>query len=179
MTTQEENSVRRAAFSSRSRETGDTPSPTDNPCAPGVAKRGDGFPDLRRNAGHAPAMERCIARHHRFLAAVARFSRERTTAGKWTPRAAAACLGLSASRFLERLARWRLIRRKPTDSREAELKVLCLMALTIAQRVELRPEDIARAADSLEGFHPELRALLRIHRHNDCCDPPTAKAPTP
>ncbi len=179
MMTQEENFARRAAFSWRSHQAGDTPSPTDNPGAPGVAQSADSFPDFGGNAGHSPAMGRCIARHRRLLAAVARFSRERAMAGSWTPRAAAAYLSLPAGRILERLARWRLICRKPTDSREAELKILYLMALTIAQRVELRPEAIARAADSLEDFHPQLRDLLRTHRHNDCFDQPTAKTPTP
>lgn len=128
-----------------------------------MSQGGDSFPGHRIIGLHSAAMGRCIARHRRLLAAVARFSRGRATAGNWTLRAAAACLGLSISRILERLARWRLIRRKPADSREAKQKILYLMALIVAQRVKLRPEEIARAADSLEGFHSDLRDLLRTH----------------
>jgi hypothetical protein len=120
--------------------------------------------DRAGDVSGSTAMARCIERHRRWHAAVTGLARNKAPAGSWTVRAIAAGLGLVVARALERLSRQRLIDRKPIDAREAEQKVLYLMAASIARTTELNPDETAAVGASVKKFKTELTDFLRAHR---------------
>jgi hypothetical protein len=121
---------------------------------------GFGLGEAVENPG--TVMARGIDRHRRLLAAIDRFSSKGPSNCR-TLRAAAAWLGLAVSRLLERSARRRLIQLKAVDGREAEQKVLYLIAAILARKMDLQPAEIADIATSVEEFRPMVADLLRRH----------------
>lgn len=107
-------------------------------------------------------MARSIYRHRRLLAAVDKFSCNRS-ANRWAARWVAFRLGLAVSRLLERAARRRLIELEAVDGCDANQKVLYLVAATLARKTELLPADVAEVEASVEAFRPDIAALLRKH----------------
>lgn len=163
MMTTHKDTIRQAAFSERSARVDKSPPVAGASSGTQIKQREHRFLDRTQPEGRPTAMARCVERHRRLLAAVARFSQSRAKAGGWNRRAAVACLGLSISWILERLARRRLFGRKPIDRREAEQKILYLIAAMLAQRMELRAKEIAMITASVREFHMDLNDLLRIN----------------
>lgn len=111
-------------------------------------------------ASHPGAMGRVIERHRRFLAAIDRLSRN-GAAKSWTPRAVFVRLALTVSRILERAARRRLVHQKAFNGHMAEQKILYLIAANMAQKMELRPAEIAEIVTSVEDFRRDISDLLQ------------------
>ncbi|MCA0016384.1 hypothetical protein LB561_14270 [Mesorhizobium sp. B292B1B] len=127
-----------------------------------TARRDDSGCHRARPANSPTAMARSIDRHRRLLAAVDKFSCNRS-ANRWAARWVAFRLGLALSRLLERAARRRLIELEAIDGCDANQKVLYLVAATLARKTELLPADVAEVEASVEAFRPDIAAFLRKH----------------
>lgn len=117
--------------------------------------------DRAKVPSDSAAMARCIERHRRWHAAVARLSRRKAPPDSWAIRAIVARLGLVFARSFEMSARRRVIHRKPEDAAEAEQKVLYLMAATIARNMELNLGEAAEVGASVKDFTAELTDFLQ------------------
>lgn len=122
--------------------------------------RESSFVGYDKTGGHSTAMARCVEWHRHLLAAIDRFARKKPANG-WTPRAATAWLGLAVSQIRERSARRQLVRLKAADRREAEQKVLYLIAATVAQKMDLQPAEIVDIAVSVEDYRADIVDLLQ------------------
>lgn len=94
------------------------------------------------------AMARCIERHRRAHRLVIKFSQKKAAADNWMG-AITAAVGLAVCRILARLARRQLISQPPLDAKEADAKVLYLIAATMVGAMDLNPAEITKVRSSV------------------------------
>ncbi|MER8944507.1 hypothetical protein [Mesorhizobium sp. M0959] len=74
-------------------------------------------------------------------------------------------MALAVSQVLEQSARRRLMRRKAVDAREAQQKIVYLIAAIMTHKLQLQPAEIPEITASVEAYRTHIAHLLQDLRH--------------
>jgi hypothetical protein len=104
------------------------------------------------------------AERHKRARAVLKKSRERNARASGLIERLLMAGGLLAAGAWERLAWWRFIRRRPSNTQEAQTKILYLLAVVIADGARLQANDVATSVASLARFQRDIASFLQRMR---------------